>query len=103
MILGSSVSGNEEKLAVCLLNNNIGLIDIKTIGLNEDTEREIKSDLVCRGFHSGGITAIDVAVQRPILVTASRDDSTVRLWNYITGVCELAREYYVVEDAAIRA
>jgi len=27
----------------------------------------------------------------------------VRLWNYLTGVCELAREYYVVEDAAIRA
>ncbi len=62
MILGSSVSANEEKFAVFLLNNNIGLIDIKTIGLNEDTEREIKSDLVCRGFHSGGITSIDVAI-----------------------------------------
>lgn len=97
------MSGNEEKLAVALDNNNIALIDIKSIGLNEDTEREIKSDLICKGFHSGGITAIDVAVQRPILVTASRDDSTVRLWNYLTGVCELAREYYVVEDAAIRA
>lgn len=102
-ILGSTVSANEERLAVCLENNNIGLIEIKSVGLNEDTEREIKSDLVCRGFHSGGITCMDVAVQRPILVTASRDDSTVRLWNYLTGVCELAREYYVVEDAAIRA
>lgn len=96
--MGSSVSANEEKFAVCLENNNIALIDIKSIGLNEDTEREIKSELICRGFHSGGITCIDVAVQRPILVTASRDDSTVRLWNYLTGVCELAREYYVVED-----
>lgn len=90
-------------MAVCLFNNNIALVNIKSVGLNEDTEREITSNLICRGFHSGGITSLDVAVQRPILVTASRDDSTVRLWNYLTGMCELAREYYVVEDSAIRA
>ncbi len=78
-------------------------MNIKSVGLNEDTEREIKFDLMCKGFHSDGIDSIDVAVQRPLLVTASRDDSTVRIWNYQTGVCELAREYYVLEDAAIRA
>jgi hypothetical protein len=32
------------------------------VGLNEDTEREIKYDLLCRGFHSGSITSLDVAV-----------------------------------------
>ncbi len=102
-ISGCSVSVNEENVVVSLTNNNIGIVNLKSVGLNEDTEREIKFDLLCRGFHSRGIDSMDVSVQRPILVTASRDDSTVRIWNYLSGVCELAREYYVLEDAAIRA
>ena len=97
-ILGMSVSGGEEYLSVALSNNNIGLVHIKTLGLNEDISREVKFDLVCRGFHSGPIDTIDIAIQRPIIVTCSRDDSTIRLWNYCTHQCELAREYYVGED-----
>jgi len=57
---------------------------------------------VCRGFHSGAISTIDIAIQRPLLVTCSREDSTIRLWNYLTHSCELAREYYVLEDMSIR-
>jgi WD40 repeat protein len=101
-ILGLSVSPGEEYLGVQCNNNNIGLIHIKTIGLNEDITRDIKFDLVCRGFHSGSIDCIDIAVQRPLIVTCSREDSTIRLWNYFTHQCELAREYYVLEDLAIR-
>lgn len=63
---------------------------------------EVKFDLICRGFHNGSITGIDVATQRPIIATCSREDSTIRLWNYMTGQCELAREYFVLEDKAIR-
>lgn len=102
-ILGCSVGNGEEYLAICMDNNNIGLLNIKSIGLNEDLNREIVFNLILKGFHSSAITCIDVAVQRPMLITASKDDSTVRLWNYQTGMCELAREYYVLEDAAIRA
>ena len=64
--------------------------------------KEIKTDLMCKGFHSGAISAIDIAVQRPIIVTASRDDSTIRVWNYYTYTCELAREYYVLDDMTIK-
>lgn len=71
--------------------------------MNEDTTKEIKFELLCKGFHSGSISGVDVAVQRPLLVTSSREDSTIRLWNYVTGQCELAREYYVLEDSAVRA
>jgi WD40 repeat protein len=97
-----TVSPGEEYLTVACKNNNIGLIPIKSIGLNEDLHREIKFDLICKGFHSGSITGIDVAIQRPILVTCSRDDSTVRIWNYMTYTCELAREFFCLEDMAIR-
>jgi cilia- and flagella-associated protein 57 len=36
-------------------------------------------------------------------VTSSKEDSTVRLWNYMSGQCEIAREYYVMEDNTLRA
>ena len=101
-ILGMSVSPGEDFLAVSLANNNIGLLHIKTLGLNEDINRDIKFDLVCRGFHSGSIDSVDIAVQRPIIVTASKEDSTIRIWNYYTHQCELAREYYILEDSSIR-
>lgn len=81
-ILGMAISPGDEYLAVASKNNNIGIISIKSIGLNEDLSKEVKFDLVCRGFHSGSISTIDVAIQRPILVTCSRDDSTIRIWNY---------------------
>ena len=58
---------------------------------------EIKFETVGKGFHSGAITAMDISLQRPILVTASREDSTIRFWNYYTGQCELSRRYFVLE------
>lgn len=102
-ILGMSLSQLEDTLVVALDNNNIGLLSIRSLGLNDDINSEVKFDLVCKGFHSGPITTIDVAVQRPLMVTCSREDSTVRLWNYMTGQCEIAREYYVMEDNTLRA
>lgn len=57
-----AVSPGDEFLAVASKNNNIGIISIKSIGLNEDLNKEIKFDLVCRGFHSGSITSIDIAI-----------------------------------------
>jgi len=77
-----TISPGEETLAVSCKNNNIGLISIKSIKINENITSEIKFDLVCRGFHSGSINAIDIAIQRPLIVTCSREDSTIRLWNY---------------------
>lgn len=83
-------------------NNNIGIVNIKSIGQSDSLQNEVKFDLICRGFHHGAISAIDVAIQRPIVATCSKEDSTIRLWNYMTGQCELAREFFVLEDMAIR-
>ena len=57
-----SVSSGDEYLSLSLSNNNIGLVHLKTLGLNEDVTREVKFDLVCRGFHSGAIDSIDIAI-----------------------------------------
>ena len=61
-ILGCSLGSNEELLAVCMDNNNIGLLSTKSIGLNEDLNREIQFNLILKGFHSKSISTIDVAV-----------------------------------------
>lgn len=94
-----SVSPCEDSLAIGCKNNNITMISIKSIGLNEEPQPEVTSTQVCSGFHSGAISQIDVAVQRPVVATCSRDDSTVRLWNYATFNCELARDYYADAEA----
>ena len=60
--------------------------------VNQD---KIHYETVGRGYHSGAISSMDVAVQRPILVTFSKDDSTIRFWNYLTGLCMLARRYTI--------
>ena len=98
-----SLDPKGEHLAVCMANNNIGIVDIKSIGLNEEKMNpEVKFDLVCKGFHSGAISSVDVAVQRPILVTCSEADQSLRLWNYVTGECEFAREYFIREHGTVR-
>lgn len=84
-ITAMDVNPSEEIVAASCLNKNIALVNIKSIGLNENINRDIKVDLVCRGFHSGAINCIDIAVQRPLIVTCSQDDSTIRIWNYYTN------------------
>lgn len=38
-----------------------------------------------------------------MLITCSRDDQSIRLWNYLTGECEFASEFYVRENGLIRS
>jgi len=100
--LSLDCSNDEEYIGISLENNNIGIIETKSIGLNEDLTKEIRFDLVSKGFHSGKICSLDIATQRPLIITCSKEDSTIRLWNYKTFTCEMAREYYVLEDMSVR-
>lgn len=100
-IICMDINTSEDYVAAACQNNNVALVNIKSIGLNDNTTRDVKVDLVCRGFHSGPITGIDIAVQRPIIVTCSQEDSTIRLWNYYTNKCELYREYFAHKDMMV--
>lgn len=57
----------------------------------------VKFNIFCGGFHSGKVNEMDVATQRPLLATCSESDATLRIWNYHTMNCELAKKLYVVE------
>ena len=54
---------------------------------------EIKYFAVASGFHTGEISNMDICIQRPIIATLSKTDSTIRVWNYDTGECELSKSY----------
>jgi len=50
----------------------------------EENRLKIKMDHIYGGFHSAPITGLDVCIQRPLIVTCSREDSTIRVWNYMS-------------------
>jgi len=45
--------------------------------------------VVAGGFHSGAITSLDLAAQRPIIASMCQEESSVRIWNYTLRRCEL--------------
>lgn len=47
-----------------------------------------------KGFHSAEITGMDICQQRPLFATVSREDSTIRVWNYKSFGCKLLRMFY---------
>ncbi len=82
----------EDYLCIAYNSNEICYLDINQININlRNRIFEIKFELVCQGFHQGPITSMDVALQRPIIITSSKIDKTIRVWNYLTGHCEYCK------------
>lgn len=99
-IISLDISPNgEEQITAACKNNNIYLVNMKSIGLNEQMDKEVIIDQLAKGFHSGPITAMDVAVQRPLILTCSTEDSTIRIWNYYNFTCEHARLITTSDDS----
>ena len=91
-VTGLTVTKEQDFIAVSYDSNEIAYFSIKNIFENlKILEFELKMELVCEGFHQGAITTMDVALQRPIIITTSSADKTVRAWNYITGHCEYCK------------
>jgi len=100
-IICLDVNSTEEYIVAGCKNNNIYINFIKTVGLNEAMDKDVKVNQVAKGFHSGAITTIDIAVQRPLIVTCSKEDSTIRIWNYKQNTCEQAKIYSAMDDAPL--
>ncbi|MGL4951484.1 MAG: hypothetical protein ACRC4L_00715, partial [Mycoplasma sp.] len=91
-VIGITFCKGEEYMAIGYDSNEIASINIKNIFENwKSLNFDLKMNLVCDGFHQGAITSMDVALQRPIIVTTSSEDKTVRVWNYLTGHCEYCK------------
>ena len=83
---------NNMTLAISFKTNEIAYIDLQNIISNlKNPEFDLKFNVICEGFHNGPITCMDVALQRPIIITCSKSDKTIRIWNYLTGHCEYCK------------
>ena len=79
-------------LAISFKTNEIAYIGLENIITNlKNPEFNLKFNVICEGFHNGPITCMDVAQQRPIIITCSENDKTIRIWNYLTGHCEYCK------------
>ena len=92
-VTGFSFSSfNEDHIAVSFNTNEIAYVNLTNIFQNLRNEKfELEFNIICDGFHNGPITSMDVSLQRPIIVTTSKFDRTVRVWNYLTGHCEYCK------------
>jgi len=91
-VTGLTVSKDQEYLAVSYESNEIAFVNIKNIFNSlKSPNFELRMNLVCDGFHQGPITTMDVSLQRPVIVTASSFDKSIRVWNFLTGHCEYCK------------
>ena len=80
---------NELLLVVGFQSNEIAYLSLKDILANiKNPDYNLELNLICDGFHKGPISCMDVSLQRPIIITCSREDKSIRVWNYLTGHCE---------------
>ncbi|CAE7559580.1 CFAP57 [Symbiodinium natans] len=82
------VGGRDEvHCAVCFDSSDI--THFRLGALMECNGRLAETPLLGGGFHPGPVTCMDMALQRPILVTVCSQDASLRVWDYEAGRCEL--------------
>ena len=65
---------------------------------NEALIEKVNYVTVGGGNHHGDVAAIDICISRPIIVSMSKIDVTVRIWNYHTGKCELIKSFNAEQE-----
>merc|ERR1740130_606068 len=81
----------EESLLMCFRNNDIGYISMASLYISRPGEMDCM--VFSGGFHNGPICGLDMAAQRPLIVSTCRKDSSLRIWNYATRQCDLRWEF----------
>ncbi|KAJ3076789.1 Cilia- and flagella-associated protein 57 [Podochytrium sp. JEL0797] len=94
LIRGMAVSGTEGSMILQTEAN--ALLRVQLGGVELKQTADIEFDHVLPAFHHGAITSLDVCIRKPLLISCSTDKS-VRIWNYLTGECELCK--YFSEEA----
>ena len=91
-VTGLSVNKSQSHFVVSYSSNEIAYFSLSNIFESlKAVNFELRMTLVCDGFHQGPITAMDVSLQRPLIITASSFDKSIRIWNFLTGHCEYCK------------
>lgn len=73
-------------------------IEILGLGKSLKLRKDVKIDYIYNGFHNGAIQALDVCLQRPLLATSCKADSTIRIWNYMNYKCEVNKNFFIGDE-----
>lgn len=93
LVTGLASSTIDDTLLVKVSGNQIFKTTIIAPEIAETMlAEEAKFDVFMEAFHYGSITGLDLCIRKPLLVTCSTDKS-VRIWNYMTGACELMKYF----------
>ena len=86
-----AVSSTEGNLIVELESNQFQRIQLLGSEPDQVEDNSVYEEL-SQPYHHGAILGLDICCRKPLLVTCSADKS-IRLWNYVTGLCELVKYY----------
>eukprot|EP00929_Paragymnodinium_shiwhaense_P070125 TRINITY_DN35496_c0_g1_i2.p1 TRINITY_DN35496_c0_g1~~TRINITY_DN35496_c0_g1_i2.p1 ORF type:complete len:1382 (-),score=399.94 TRINITY_DN35496_c0_g1_i2:118-4263(-) len=89
-ICSMDISGSEENVILTFRNADVGILPMTALHASAGAAAEVECSIVNGGFHCGPLVGLDIAVHRPLFVSACKKDSSVRIWNYITKSCELS-------------
>jgi len=88
-----SPSADQENL-ICLTTTNL-IYKIKLEKDQEDIE-EPKFEMISSQAHEGEITAMDICIRKPLIVTCG-SDRYIRIWNYQEKCQELSKNFQADE------
>eukprot|EP00928_Gymnodinium_smaydae_P038578 TRINITY_DN26587_c0_g2_i3.p1 TRINITY_DN26587_c0_g2~~TRINITY_DN26587_c0_g2_i3.p1 ORF type:complete len:1029 (+),score=221.22 TRINITY_DN26587_c0_g2_i3:1007-4093(+) len=88
-------SDKEQRLVCGFSDAQIGHVlvkDLQQLSSGESADSQKQCTILCGGFHSAAVSDVSIATHRPLIVSLSRSDCTLRIWNYIASRCELVHE-----------
>ncbi|KAJ3116017.1 Cilia- and flagella-associated protein 57 [Nowakowskiella sp. JEL0407] len=98
-ITAVAVSAAETSLLCQVSTNQLFRIALPSVNQSgkKDSQECQKLDPISQPFHHGTITGLDLCIRKPLLITCSPTDKSVRIYNYLTNTCELLK--YFPEEA----
>jgi WD40 repeat protein len=93
-VVGLSSTIGEDNVLAEFSTNQVFKLKLTGTGevINNSPDELVKFDPFLESYHSNAITGMDLCVRKPLLATCSSDKS-IRIWNYLTGTCELMKTF----------
>lgn len=94
-IVGMASAPSEDTILVQVSTNQILklFINVSTdLTTTNQAEETTKIESFLESYHASSITGFDLCIRKPLLATCSSDKS-IRVWNYLTGTCELMKYF----------
>ena len=99
-IRAMALSANKETVMICTKNDRLMTFPLSSVDMLEEGAVAPFVDVFKGGFHVGAIHAMDICVQKPIVVTVG-SDRTIRVWNYLRGKSQVVHHSKMEEPFAV--